>query len=164
MSGRKKLSLLRAKVKGSLEKTQQVKVEVAEKRQQRPSRKKQLPSPTNSKTVERWFREEIQALYGRRFLVAAWAVKERTLAKKVLAEYGEDLAEKGVRHFCKIWPDMVKKSRGRLRGQPTMGFLYAARHSIFSEVQLIELNGTAETEDPVDSDEYRESDDPALGW
>ena len=159
--------MLRQKAKASIQKTKETKVEVAKKRASRPKVKapvRDVPSPTNSKTVERWFQEEIRDLYGPRLLISAWAVKERTLAKKMLKEYGEDLSEKGVRHFCKSWPDMVSKSKGRLRGQPTMAFLWAARHTIFSEVQLLELGHKAGSTSPADTDEYQASDDPAAGW
>lgn len=166
MSARKKLSALRRKAKASIQKTQETKVEVSRKRSARPKVKapsRDVAPQINSKTVERWFQEEIRELYGPRLLVSAWAVKERTLAKKMLKEYGEDLAEKGVRHFCQVWPDMVGKSKGRLRGQPTMAFLWAARHTIFSEVQLLELGQNAGAS-PSGSDEFKSNDDPVEGW
>ena len=102
MSGRSKLAALRAKVSKSIERTQQTKVEVEEKRASRKvTAKKAAPQKmgqvkvngtvvrrkVNATAVEGWFKDGIRQLYGEKFVIPYWTVKQKTLAKKLLSIY-----------------------------------------------------------------------------
>jgi hypothetical protein len=165
---RVKLSKLRRKVREVSEQTKQTHEEVTQKRaakrvvQKRPEAESEpRPKPVNTVDVERWFREGIFALYDRPLILSRWGVKERALAKKLLKTYGDDLTKRTVEHFCREWPDLLKRSRGRISGVPTVMLLWAMRDSVFSDVQL----GAVKPADPARTDEYREDEDsPDAGW
>ena len=108
MSGRAKLAALRAKVKKSRDRTETVRKEQVAKRASRPKPKpkaesKPVEKKINSVDVEGWFRAGIFELYGNKFIVPPWTVKQRSLAKKLLGIYGPDLTEKAVKLFCEDW-------------------------------------------------------------
>lgn len=165
---RLKLSRLRQKVREVSDQTKQTHEEVTRKRAAKRTVPKKSepesdprPKPVNTVDVEQWFREGIFALYEKPLILSRWGVKERALAKKLLKTYGPDLTKRTVEHFCRSWPDLLKRSRGRISGVPTVTLLWAMRDSVFSDVQL----GAVKPADPARTDEYREDDDsPDAGW
>jgi hypothetical protein len=55
---------------------------------------------------------------------------------------------------------MVKKSRGRLVGAPTLGLFWSMRETVFAEVQVGKRQVAAKN-----SDEYTDDDgSPDAGW
>lgn len=112
----------------------------------------------NAADVERWLREGTVALYGPKFVVPRWTVKQRTLAKNLLLAYGEELVERAVEYYCQTWRDRVNKSRGRITGAPTINLLWAMREVVFAEVQV------GPKVEPKNADEYRQDGSPDSGW
>jgi hypothetical protein len=172
MSGRKRLSVLRRKVRKVKEETQKTHTEVTEKRAKAKAKAKpakpegvvhELPKkPINSVDVEQWFRNGIWDLYGTKFIIPSWTVKQRTLAKKLLGVYGPSLTKKAVELLCSDWKKMVRNSRGRLSGAPTVNLLWGMRERIYADVQN---EGIKDSVAPENSDEYRESgDNNDVGW
>ena len=165
---REKLAALRARVVAKAAETKAVKVEVEAKRvvMRREPAPMQLIAPervhpVKASSVEQWFKEELKELYGADFIVPKWTVKQNTLAKRLLTDYGSDLTEAAVRQFCKGWRDLVKGSRGRISGSPTISLLWSMRERVFADVQ----NGKKSAALPVNSDEYRADDgSPDEGW
>lgn len=122
----------------------------------------------NSKDVEKWFREGIWSLFGRKFIVPAWPAScgQRALSLKLLENYGTDLTKRAVMLFCQTWDQRVRESGGRLSGAPTVNLLWAMRERVFAEVQTQDRKPEADTRPGGrDSDEFREDDSgPGLGW
>jgi hypothetical protein len=164
---REKLAALKAKVAARAAETKAVKVEVEAARSARrvvlvpaQSIASEVVKQVKASSVERWFKEELSELFGADFIVPKWTVKQNTLAKRLLTDYGSDLTEAAVRQFCKGWRDLVKGSRGRISGSPTISLLWSMRERIYAEVQ----NGKKMVL-PVNSDEYRDDDgSPDAGW
>jgi hypothetical protein len=125
------------------------------------------PRKINSVEVEKWFRHGIREVYGENYLVSAWNVKHRVLAKKLLAEYGDDLTERGVGWFCRNWKRLVSNSNGRLIGCPTVQLLWAMKDQVFGEVQkelmgIKDEKGKEKNRDEFRADEAKDNKD--LGW
>lgn len=175
---REALSKLRARVAKVAENTRQVRAEVEVKREERKvepfSRRPPAPVLTlvpveaekvvrkravTASTVEDWFKGGLTVLFGPSFIVPKWTVKQKTLAKWLLDQYGAELTESGVSYFCENWQNFVKSSRGRLSGAPTVNLLWAMRERIFADVQ----SGNKQV-DPANKDEFRKDDSPDSGW
>lgn len=164
---REKLAALKAKVAAKAAETKAVKVEVEAARVAKrlvvvpvQSIASERVKQVKASSVERWFKEELLELFGPDFIVPKWTVKQNALAKRLLSDYGSELTEAAVRQFCKGWRDLVKGSRGRISGSPTISLLWSMRERIYAEVQ----NGK-KTVLPVNSDEYRDDDgSPDAGW
>ena len=164
---REKLAALKAKVAAKAAETKAVKVEVEAARVAKrlvvvpvQSIASERGKQVKASSVERWFKEELLELFGPDFIVPKWTVKQNALAKRLLSDYGSELTEAAVRQFCKGWRDLVKGSRGRISGSPTISLLWSMRERIYAEVQ----NGK-KTVLPVNSDEYRDDDgSPDAGW
>ncbi len=166
-----KLAALRQKAAAQAEATRQVRAEVEVKREERkatqsvaqplvlePSAPK--AKPVTATQVEAWFKAGLQELYGPAFVVSRWTVKEKSLAKRLLEDYGSDLVEKAVKSYCQDWDKLVKRSRGRLNGAPTFGLFWAMRNEIFGSVQVGKRQVAAKN-----SDEYTDDDgSPDAGW
>lgn len=120
-------------------------------------------APATASTVEKWFREALFELHQRRYVVSAWGVKQNTLAKKLLVEFGAELTQKAVNAFVLGWPDLVRGSRGRIQGEPTIQLLYAMRETIFARAQGIDQVSVV---DVKNSDEFQDNSDdtPGVGW
>ncbi len=152
------------------ERTREVRVEQEAKREERKAAAPIAVAPLvlapedarkahTAADVERWLRDGTIALYGPKFVVPRWTVKQRTLAKNLLLAYGEDLVEKAVTHYCQSWIARVSKSRGRITGAPTISLLWAMREVVFAEVQV------GPKVEPKNADEYRQDDgSPDSGW
>lgn len=177
---REALSKLRARITKVAENTRQVRAEVEQKREERKvepfSRRPPAPVltlvPVEAETarvapkravtahaVEAWFKSGLVELFGPSFVVPKWTVKQKTLAKWLLEQYGPELTEKGVSYFFENWNGLVKSSRGRLSGAPTVNLLWAMRERIFADVQ----SGKKQV-DPANKDEFRKDDSPDSGW
>ena len=183
MSGRSKLLALRNKVSKSIERTQKVKAEVEAKRASKKVVHEKVPEKkdlldkmgqvqvsrtvvrrkVNATAVEGWFKDGIRKLYGDNFVIPYWTVKQKTLAKRLLGIYGEDLVRDAVEHYCSNWPKMVQESRGRIKGAPTINLLWSIREWMFAEVQEA---GKANAQlSPKNSDEFIEEEkSPTIGW
>jgi hypothetical protein len=168
---RAKLEALRQKVVSQAQQTKQVRAEVEAKREERKAVQSVAREPlhldnepakkkVNATQVERWFSDGVKEIYGPTFVVARWTVPQKALAKRLLDEYGADLVEKAVFSYCKGWEAMVKKSRGRLVGAPTLGLFWSMRETVFAEVQVGKRQVAAKN-----SDEYTDDDgSPDAGW
>lgn len=160
---RAKLEALRQRVVSQAEQTKQVRAEVEAKREERKATQSVAREPVNKITstqVEKWFAEGVRGIYGPSFVIARWTVAQRTLAKRLLDEYGADLVEKAIISHCKGWEAMVKRSRGRLVGAPTLGLFWSMRETVFAEVQVGKRQVAAKN-----SDEYTDDDgSPDAGW
>ena len=164
------------------ENTQQVRAEVEAKREERKaqqpftrrppapvltlvpdepveSKPKRASKSVTASAVEAWFKSGVSELFGPTFIVPKWTVKQKTLAKWLLEQYGPELTQAGVVYFCDNWNNLVKSSRGRLSGAPTVNLLWAMRERIFADVQ----SGKKQV-DPANKDEFRKDDSPDSGW
>lgn len=173
MTGRSKLKALKAKAKASKEATDKARVESQERRSKRKPppkvgteeyeaatyRSRKRVSATH---VEAWFRESLFDLYGRKFVIPKWTMKQKTLAKRLLEAYGGDLVREAVDHFFKTWDNMVANSKGKLTGAPTVSLLWGMRERVFADVQN---KGRKAGVARKDTDEFREDgDSPDVGW
>ena len=167
---RVKLAALRQKVTAQAEATRQVRAEVEAKREQRKAAQPIAPplvleapvlkqDKPNATQVEAWFKEGLRELYGPTFVVARWTVKEKSLAKRMLEDYGSDLVHKAIISYCQDWDQLVNRSRGRLNGTPTFGLFWAMRNEIFGSVQVGKRQVAAKN-----SDEYTDDGSPDAGW
>jgi len=89
----------------------------------------------NSSDVWQWFEAHLKERHGDTFVVDGWTIPQKTLAKKLLKAYGEELVKKAVDYLFSIWDDMVKDSQGKLSGEPTINFLWATRERVLADVQ-----------------------------
>jgi len=123
-----------------------------------------VAKPINSTDVERWLKAGVAQLYGKPINQGRWGAKERKLAKNLLADFGPEMVERAVAHFCAHWKTMVHNSRGQLDGMPTINLLWGMRARVFAEVQGID-NTPDRSARPEDSDEYRGgSGAKGIGW
>ncbi len=170
MSGKKRLLALRQKVKKANQRTLEVREEVRirragrQRRQVDPSEGTERPKrPANSTTVYGWLKGELKAKYGQGFIIPDWSIKQKTLAKKILNTYGEDLTKEAVEHFVLNWDGYVEGSRGRLKGVPNINLFYGMREMIFGEVQTKHIEKKKAKDSDEHSDESAENA-PSVGW
>ena len=167
---RVKLAALRQRAAAQAEATKQVRAEVEAKREERKAAQSVAPplvleptapnaKPVTATQVEAWFKEGLHELYGSSFVVCKWTVKDKALGKRLLEEYGSDLVQKAIKSYCQDWEGMVKRSRGRLNGTPTLGLFWAMRNEIFGSVQVGKRQVAAKN-----SDEYTDDGSPDAGW
>ena len=165
---REKLLALRKKAMESKARTEAVREDRVAKKAKRkaPPRVSEMTASqrrrkTNSTHVEAWFREGLFDLYGKRFVVPQWTIKQKKLAKSLLEIYGEALVNEAVAHFCKTWDNVVGNSNGRLSGSPTINLLWGMRERVFGDVQ----NKGRKIESRKNSDEFKgDSGAPDVGW
>jgi hypothetical protein len=93
----------------------------------------------------------IKAQYGDGVVTKRWGVKERTLAKKLTESYTLEMTETVILKFVAEWPNMMRQSRGRLYGLPTINFLWAAQDRFFGAEQI----GQNVAVNPANIDEYQ---------
>lgn len=113
----------------------------------------------NSTDVYNWFKDAMaDTEWGKDLQVSRWEGKQRTLAMRLLDEWGSELVKEAVFHFHREWMDYCEKSKGRLRGIPSIELLYSMRSAIFGQVQLERkgLSGKGRTAgQKANSDEYK---------
>tara|TARA_Y100000310_G_C20606440_1_gene775725 strand:- start:453 stop:986 length:534 start_codon:yes stop_codon:yes gene_type:complete len=126
------------------------------KEKKKPTAKK---TPAITAGLEPLMKTKIKEIYGE-VRMKSWGVKERTLAKKMILNYGRELTEEVIKTFVDSWPEMVNTSRGRLRGLPTINFLWSAQDRFFGEAQITHPVATA----PSRTDEYVEIEDTDNDW
>lgn len=186
---RSKLSALKRRVKAQQEKTKEIHDEQRRKRVLRnvktgkmaPPRVEEMrewglsspdPKPkkkANSADVERWFREALFELKGRKYVISQWSGKQKATANRLLKTYGDELVEKAVKLFVESWPQRMARSRGRLYGEPTIMLLYGMRDEIFAEAQEVTTKPAVYVPNmrSKHSDEYDENaskDESKVGW
>jgi hypothetical protein len=170
MGGRSRLSALRRKALEAKKRTDVAREDSKKKRESRKAKPLALQNQSseprkrriNSTDVERWFLSGIRSLYGDKFIIPKWSVKQRTLAKKLIDIYGPELVEKAVRYLCGNWDSIVEKSRGSLSGAPTVNLLWGMKERVFADVQAPRKPGKGSRRD---ADEYSDEEDaPTVGW
>lgn len=109
-------------------------------------RREKLRSVT-SNHVRIWFERGWRAMG---VTPSPWTGKEAALSKRILEAYGAELTERGVEHLFAEWPSM--RSGGKVRGTPSVAFLWGARTLIFGELEMWEVHGKA---DPKNADEWK---------
>lgn len=124
----------------------------------KPKRKKKQPALTVR--LEALMVESIKAQFGDGVVTKKWSVKERTLAKKLVNAYTLEMTEEVLKSFVNEWPNMMRQSRGRLYGLPTINFLWATQDRFFGAAQLGHNTSTS----PVNVDEYQSIEETDDDW
>lgn len=104
--------------------------------------------------------EAIKTQFGDGVITKKWSVKERSLAKKLVEAYTLEMTEEVIKRFVEEWPNMMRQSRGRLYGLPTINFLWAAQDRFFGAAQLGQNTGTT----PANIDEYQAIEETDDDW
>lgn len=121
----------------------------------------------NSTDVRKWFEEGVVTGLARQVRLAPWGVKEKTLAKRLLREYGVELTRQAVDYFTIGWATISENGR-KFRGLPTINLLWGMRDTIFGEVQLGRLRPEPIGRDArAQTDEFKASEadeNPDVGW
>jgi hypothetical protein len=126
----------------------------------KPKKAKKAKKPAPTVVVERKMIDAIKATFGEGVVTKKWGVKERALAKKLIETYTQEMTEQVIERFVAEWPTMMRQSRGRLYGLPTINFLWATQDRFFGAAQLGQnLNTT-----PANVDEYQGVDDNDDDW
>ena len=144
---REKLKILAKRIKETRKNTENVRVKVKEKREQRKARQysiakefgfspesvpKRKKVKINARTVENWFKN-----YKKEYLGISkhgkWTVKQLTLGKRLLKEYGDDDVKKAVQYMCEKWDQILANTS--LNGVPNVSLLWGMRESIFAYVE-----------------------------
>ena len=127
----------------------------------KPKKKKKpkVKSPSLTVALEALMVSAIKAQYGESVITKRWGVKERTLAKKLATTYSLEMTERVIKKFVEEWPSMVRSSRGRLYGLPTINFLWSAQDRFFGAEQI----GESITS-PANIDEYQGLTDTDDDW
>jgi len=118
---------------------------------------------SKSTSVFYWFKDALLRLNGKQFIISPWTVKQKKLAKDLLKIYGAPLVKKAVDWFCDNWGEIVDKSRGRLRGAPSIGLLWSMREMVFGEVQGAH-NGRRRPSGGRGFDEWKDDGGNVVGW
>ena len=121
-------------------------------------RKPRAPAPTV--VLENKMIDAIKATFGDGVITKKWSVKERALAKRLLDAYSLEMTEQVIEQFVSEWPNMMRQSRGRLYGLPTINFLWATQDRFFGAAQL----GQNPSVNPANIDEYQGVDDGDDDW
>jgi len=125
----------------------------------KPAKKKPAKTKSISAGLEKYFKAQINVVYGQEVITKRWGVKENTLAKKLCQNYTREMVEIVIKNFVEEWPGMVTSSRGRLSGLPTINFLWSCQDRFFGAQQVVQP-----TIKPSREDEYREVEDTDLDW
>lgn len=118
-----------------------------------------VKKPALTVALEDWFKTQIYLVYGEGVITKRWGVKERTLAKKLVNNYGKDMTEQVIKSYIEAWPSMVMQSRNRLFGLPTINFLWSAQDRFFGAHQVTQPDVAN-----VRKDEYRDVEDDDDSW
>ena len=115
--------------------------------------------------VEKAFREATMERLGFRALISAWDGVERSLARKLLDAYGDELTFKAIALFFERWEEFSFAKHDRLDEVPTLRRLWWVREKVFTAVQVLEREQSGERPTRMqtppaprrgkDSDEYR---------
>lgn len=125
-----------------------------------PAKKRAKPkTPAPTVALEGKMIAAINASFGA-VVTKKWGVKERALAKKLIEAYGLEMTEQVIERFVAGWADMVRQSRGRLYGLPTINFLWATQDRFFGAAQLGQNTATT----PANIDEYQGVEDSDDDW
>ena len=133
------------------------------------ARSRRKTKPANWHDVKKWFVTAKNQHMPQLQVLPSWTVKDRTNAKRMVQEFGEDLTKQAVMFFWEHFEAYRSASRGRLNGVPTPSLMYAMRSQVFTDVQLDRRPGMSEQkQEALARDEYDESrdgapDDP-FGW
>jgi hypothetical protein len=134
------------------------------------AREKRKRKPANWNTVKQWFVQGKNAHMPGLKVLPSWTVKDRTNAKRMLQEFGEELTKEAVMFFWEHFEDYRSASRGRLNGVPTPSLMYAMRSQVFTDCQLGRRPGqTSKSKmEALNRDEYSperdDSPDDPFGW
>lgn len=90
----------------------------------------------NARHAELWFKQGIADNFGSDILISAWDVKELTLAKKLIVEFGADLVKTAIKNLCTDWEVIYRSKFKNTTGLPTIAWLYSMRNMVFSDLQL----------------------------
>lgn len=124
----------------------------------KPKKRTKKPAPTVA--LEKLMVECIRVEFGEGVITKKWGVKERSLAKKLIETYSTELTEKVIKGFVAEWPNMLRQSRGRIYGLPTINFLWGAQDRFFGAAQLNQSPQSS----PANIDEYRVMDETDDDW
>jgi|GEM_PF-3428224 len=153
MTARASLRVLASKIKDTKKKTEKARVKKIKKREE--NKKKNVPtwslapppSGQNGKKrlkigqVRSWFYEGVTQRTRGVITVPPenkfWTGADYGIAKHMIEAYEEEyeLIRDAIFLLCDSWDDMVKDSKGRLYGLPTMKFLWSNHSSLFAAVQ-----------------------------
>ncbi len=170
-----KFARLRALANESKSRTEEARKERVEKKEAKREEAQPEPpilEPEESKQKEKrkidsthvreWFVVGVRTMRNNSsWAIGRWTVKERKLAINLLDDYGADLVEKAVAHFCSTWHERIKRG-APLYGDPNVNLLWGMRNQIFPEVQA-----PSDRPKPAkNSDEYNEKSDKGsgIGW
>lgn len=169
MNDARRLLNLRKVVEDAQKKTREVHEARAEKAKAKPLVLKPTSPepekhPATSTDVFAWFVEGMAKLHGRKIVVCAWTIPQKTLAKKLLQAYGEELVHKAVDRFCSTWNEIVQGSRGRLTGAPTINLLWGMRERIFADIQIDKPAKMVKLDQRERGEYEKPKDAPVVGW
>lgn len=170
MSAKKRLKELRNSVSESVKKTKEIHHEKSKAKGSNlvltaPKVKKAKTKKVSASILREAMKKKMIEIYGSSLRLPYWGVKENTLAKKLIDIYGLDLAIRGVEFFVEDWANLCRQSRGRVKGVPTINFLWSAQGQIFGDLQASEINFTRSAQSsPANSDEFKETEDKEVGW
>lgn len=126
----------------------------------KPRAKRPPKQPAPTVALEAVMIEAIKGVFGEQVITKKWAAKERALAKKLIDNYGAEMTSTVVSRFVAEWPNMVRQSRGRLYGLPTLNFLWATQDRFFGAAQLNQQIGAK----PGNVDEYQAIEENDDDW
>lgn len=126
----------------------------------KPKRAKKPRAPAATVVLENKMIAAIKATFGDGVVTKKWSVKERALAKRLLESYSLEMTEQVIEQFVAEWPNMMRQSRGRLYGLPTINFLWATQDRFFGAAQL----GQNPSANPANIDEYQGVEDEDDDW
>lgn len=109
----------------------------------------------NATTIRGWFLERLQQKYGAGYMAGSWTIPQRTLAKRLLKDYGEEMVARAVTYMFDEWEAMVRGSKGRLRGEPTINLLWGMREQIIGDIQRKDARKDQTRVDARTHDEYK---------
>lgn len=169
---RDKLKILARRIRETKQNTKEVRKEVKTKRERRRAKNRsiaqefgfpsEVPTPKkkriNAKTVEGWFKG-----YKREYLGISnhgkWTVKQLTLGKRLLKEYGDDDVKEAVKYMCEKWDQILANTS--LNGVPNVSLLWGMRESIFA---YVETGKDFFKQNKTDIDEFVEEGDNEMSW
>lgn len=160
MDSIQKLKRLRALAQKQEAVTEDLFGEVQAKRATRRARRVNRPrqKTVNSRTVEGWWQDAMKEKYGDTIMYGRWTVAQKTMAKRLLKEFGEELVKKAIDHFVIGWDSFTRENTWVV-GYPTINLLFSMRVQVMLDVQGAKSNKSAKNKD-----EHDEQPDDALGW
>ena len=124
-----------------------------------------VPDGLKPRQIERKWHE----VFTRKFhvMTATWGVKEFSLLKKLVENFGAELVVQVIEHVIEHWEEYVE--RFGLEGYPGIAFVWGYRATIFPEIQSGKRfdGGKRTAKAKINEAEYSEEDDDDLetpGW